>query len=78
MTIVISGSQLCYAYLFGFESFSETLAKFRSQTHPIHMCTYNASQPRQEPQGLYLTDGKSLSVNKDCFKTKICINTDTA
>ena len=42
------------------------------------MCTYNAGQPRQELQGLYLTDGKSLSVNKDCSKTKICINTDTA
>ena len=26
------------------------------------MCTYNAGQPRQETQGLCLTDGKSLSV----------------
>ena len=51
------------AYVFGTESFSETLAKFRLQTHPIHMCTYNAGPPRQETQGLYLTDGESLSVN---------------
>ena len=45
------------------ESFSETLAKFRLQTHPIHMCTYNGGQSQQETQGLYLTDGESLSVN---------------
>ena len=58
-----AGSQQCNAYVFGIESFSETLAKFRSQTHHIHNCTYNAGQPQQENQGLYLTDGKSLSVN---------------
>ena len=49
--------------VFGTESFSETLAKFRLQTHPIHMCTYNGGQSQQETQGLYLTDGESSSVN---------------
>ena len=58
----LSESQQCNAHVFGTESFSEILSKFRSQTHPV-TCVYNAGQPRQEPQGLYLTDGKSLSVN---------------
>ena len=61
MGIVISESQQYNAYVFGAESFSETLAKFRSQTHPftcVH--TMHAGKPRQETQGLYLTDGNSL------------------
>ena len=64
---MISGSQQCDAYVFGTESCTELLAKFRLQTRPIHMCTYNAGQPRQETQGLYLTDGESWSVNNLFF-----------
>ena len=60
--IGISGSQQCNAYVFGTESFSETLAKFRSQTHPFTFVhTLLSGQPQQETQGLYLTDGKSFS-----------------
>ena len=55
--IVISGSQQCNAYVFGTESFSETLAEFRSQTHPFTVVhTLLSGQPQQETQGLYLTD----------------------
>ena len=34
------------------------------------MCAYNAGQPRQETQELYLTDGKSLSVSNGRFPNR--------